>query len=164
MNRIIITANLLHWQHALPVTLSDGRFAAWCAGEPLSSLMLPVDLAAGPDSPVHEVPAAPFEAFPTLAAAQAAYPELTVLEGFASAHVTAPVVSIMTPLALMERLTDAEKLAIFTSTDAGVVIFRNMAVAAQEIRSDDERTVDGLAYLEHVGVLAPGRSAELLTL
>jgi hypothetical protein len=72
-------------------------------------------------------------------------------------------VFIQTPLEFIERLTDAEKVGIFTSSDAGVVVFRSMAMAAQEIRSDDERTLDGLGYLVALGVLTSERAAALIS-
>lgn len=69
----------------------------------------------------------------------------------------------MTRLSFLGRLTDAELLGILTSEDAGVILFRTLFLAANEIRSDDPRTIDGLAYLEAAGLLAAGRAAELLT-
>lgn len=73
-----------------------------------------------------------------------------------------PVVSTQTRLTLLSRMTDAEKLAIMTSTDAGVVIFRTMFLAANEVRSDDERTLDGFGYLVALGLLDANRPAEIL--
>lgn len=68
----------------------------------------------------------------------------------------------LTRLEFLSRLTDAEKLAILTASDAGAVIFRTMFLAANVIDSADPRMTDGLAYLEALGLLAPGRPAELL--
>jgi hypothetical protein len=65
-------------------------------------------------------------------------------------------------LVFLERLTDAEKLAILTSTNPGVIIFRTMFLAANIIDSADERMGDGLAYLEGLGLIGEGRAAALL--
>lgn len=82
--------------------------------------------------------------------------QLVRVSGFSS-----PVV--LTPLAFIEKLTDSEKVGIFTSTNPGVVVFRSMAIAAREIRSDDPRTIDGLGYLVSVGLLTESRVAALLS-
>lgn len=73
-----------------------------------------------------------------------------------------PAPVVVSPLEMIQRLTDAEKVAIFTSEDPGVIVFRNMAIAAREIRSDDARTLDGLAYLVAIGILSASRPAQLL--
>lgn len=74
------------------------------------------------------------------------------------------VPSVLTPLTVLSRLTDAERLGIFTSEDPGVIVFRNMAVAAAVIRSDDDRTLDGFAYLVSAGLLTQSRVVQILAL
>lgn len=69
---------------------------------------------------------------------------------------------ILTPLTLIARLTPSEQLAIFTSTHPAVCVWRGMAGAALEIRSDDPRTAEGLAALVSLGILAAYRPAQLL--
>ncbi len=69
---------------------------------------------------------------------------------------------VLSPLTVISRLTDAEKLAILTSTDPQVIVWRYTAVAAREVHSDDPRTVQGMALLVSKGLLAPNRPAELL--
>jgi hypothetical protein len=73
----------------------------------------------------------------------------------------APVV-ILTPLTVIARLSAIEQAAIFTSVDPEVCVWRAMAIAAQEIRTDDARTAAGFALLVSKGLLAAGRPAELL--
>lgn len=71
-------------------------------------------------------------------------------------------VKVWTPLEFIAKLTDAEKIAIFSSSDPQVLLFRTMAVAAQEIRTDDPRTSQGLNYLVSVNLLTAERKAAIL--
>lgn len=73
----------------------------------------------------------------------------------------APVV-VLTPLTIISRLTPAEQVAIFTSSDPEVIVWRVQALAALDIRSDDPRTADGFDLLVSKGLLAPSRPAELM--
>lgn len=72
-----------------------------------------------------------------------------------------PTPRVITKYALRQRFTFAEKQAIDTSTDAGVIVFRNDFAAAEEIDLDSQGLIDGLNYLESVSLLAPGRVAEI---
>jgi hypothetical protein len=81
---------------------------------------------------------------------------------WSAANPRVPSVVIHTPLTVISRLTDAERVAIFTSTVPAVCVWRAMAGAAQEIRSDDPRTAAGFALLESEGILAEGRAAVLM--
>lgn len=72
-----------------------------------------------------------------------------------------PTPRTITKYALRQRFTFTEKQGIDTSTDAGVIVFRNDFAAAEEIDLDSQGLIDGLAYLESVGLLAAGRSAEI---
>jgi hypothetical protein len=72
-----------------------------------------------------------------------------------------PTPRIITKYALRLRFTFAEKQGIDTSTDSGVIVFRNDFAAAEEIDLDSQGIIDGLSYLESVNLLAPGRSAEI---
>lgn len=68
---------------------------------------------------------------------------------------------VITKYAFRQRLTFAEKMGIDTSADAGVIVFRNDFAVAEEVNLDTEAVVQGLAYLEGIGLLAPGRAAEI---
>jgi hypothetical protein len=68
---------------------------------------------------------------------------------------------VITKYALRLRFTFAEKQGIDTSTDAGVIVFRNDFAAAEEIDLDSQGIIDGLTYLESVNLLAAGRAAEI---
>lgn len=72
-----------------------------------------------------------------------------------------PTPRTITKYALRQRFTFAEKSAIDTSTDSGVIVFRNDFAAAEEIDLDSQGLIDGLNYLESVNLLAPGRVAEI---
>lgn len=68
---------------------------------------------------------------------------------------------IVTKYAFRQRLTFAEKIGIDTSADPGVIVFRNDFAVAEEINLDSQAVVEGLAYLEGIGLLTPGRAAEI---
>lgn len=72
-----------------------------------------------------------------------------------------PAPRIITKYALRQRFTFAEKQGIDTSTDAGVIVFRNDFAAAEEIDLDSQGIIDGLNYLESVNLLAVGRALEI---
>jgi hypothetical protein len=59
------------------------------------------------------------------------------------------------------RFTFNERAAIDTSSDVGVIVFRNDFNSASEIDLDSQGLVDGLAYLESLGLLAAGRADEI---
>lgn len=89
-------------------------------------------------------------------------PDSTLSEAITNPPPSPPSVVVLTPLALISRMTDAEKVAVFTSADPDVIVWRNMAVAALDIRSDDPRTKAGFDLLVAKGVLVANRPAELL--
>ncbi len=76
---------------------------------------------------------------------------------------TAPAPIRLSRLEFLTRLTEAEKVAILTSADAGAVIFRTMFLAADYIDLGDERMVNGLYYLASLGLITNTRAAALLS-
>lgn len=69
-----------------------------------------------------------------------------------------------TALEFLERFTPAELDAIETAriNDSVVAAFYRSAMAAQEVVSDDHRTIGGLQYLVAIGVLTPARRDQIL--
>lgn len=69
-----------------------------------------------------------------------------------------------TPLEFLERFTASELDDIETRrlTDPGVHMFYRTASFAQEVVSDDPRTVAGMDYLQSIGVLTSSRKDEIL--
>ncbi|WP_416308530.1 hypothetical protein [Neptunicella sp. SCSIO 80796] len=59
------------------------------------------------------------------------------------------------------RFTIAEKVAIETSADPVVKVLKDDLAASSYIDFENQALLDGLAYYESVGILAPGRIAEL---
>lgn len=72
-----------------------------------------------------------------------------------------PTPRAISKYAFRMRFTFAEKEGIDTSTDSGVIVFRNDFNAAEEIDLDSQELIDGLAYLVSVGLLTSGRPAEI---
>lgn len=68
----------------------------------------------------------------------------------------------LTPLQFQLRLTQAERIAIRTSTDPAIVDYRALAALAQSISLVDPITVGGLQLLVAEGILAPERVPEIL--
>jgi hypothetical protein len=96
-------------------------------------------------------------------------------EDFCSAHypfyrlveepiVTTSSVRTLTKLAYMNRFTDAELAAIYTVAKSNVQIevWLDKFKLAEEINLDDQSTIYGVQVLEAAGLLAAGRSAEIL--
>lgn len=71
---------------------------------------------------------------------------------------------VWTPLEFLERFTASELDDIETSrlTDPGVRAFYRAASFAQEVVSDDPRTVAGMNYLVNIGLLTATRKEEIL--
>jgi|GEM_PF-1961992 hypothetical protein len=69
-----------------------------------------------------------------------------------------------TPLQFLGRFTEAEleDIEMRRLTDAGVRMFYRTASFAQEIVSDDPRTVAGLDYLQSIGILTAARKNAIL--
>lgn len=69
-----------------------------------------------------------------------------------------------TPLQFLERFTASELDDIENRrlTDAGVRAFYRTASFAQEVVSDDPRTIAGMDYLQSIGVLTASRKDEIL--
>lgn len=68
-------------------------------------------------------------------------------------------VTVLTPLQILGRLTQAEEAALASSTDLAVTIVRNRLIAASEVRSDDPRTAEGKAILIAKGIITAQRAA-----
>ena len=60
------------------------------------------------------------------------------------------------------RFTTPEKVAMYDSTDTIIKIFLDDIQAAQYIDVTDQATIDGVAYLEAQGLIAAGRSTDIL--
>jgi hypothetical protein len=78
--------------------------------------------------------------------------------------VTTPSVRTLTKLAYMNRFTDAELAAIYTAAKSNVQVevWLDKFKLAEEINLDDQTTIAGVQALEAAGLLAAGRSAEIL--
>lgn len=60
------------------------------------------------------------------------------------------------------RFTTPEKMAMYDSTDTIIKIFLDDIQSAQYIDVTDQVTIDGVAYLEDQGLIAAGRSTDIL--
>jgi len=69
-----------------------------------------------------------------------------------------------TALEFLSRFTDAELASIETAREADAVVqsFYRSALAAQEVVSDDPRTIAGMNYLVSIGILSLGRVQAIL--
>ena len=72
-----------------------------------------------------------------------------------------PAPVVLTPLTVLSRLTPAEEAAFQTSADMAVAIVRGRFTAAQEIRTDDARTVEGIQILIAKGIITMERAAAI---
>jgi hypothetical protein len=72
-----------------------------------------------------------------------------------------PTPRVITKYEARLRFTFNERAAIDTSSDVGVIVFRNDFNSASEIDLDSQGLIDGLAYLESINLLAAGRAAEI---
>lgn len=70
----------------------------------------------------------------------------------------------LTRLEYMNRFTDNELVGIYSTAKVNPLleVWLEKFKAAQEINSSDPKTVEGLLLLEAVGLLAQGRSMEIL--
>jgi hypothetical protein len=71
----------------------------------------------------------------------------------------------LTKLKYMNRFTDAELAAIYTTAKSNVQVevWLDKFKLAEEINLDDPSTIAGVQALEAAGLLAKGRSTEILT-
>lgn len=90
--------------------------------------------------------------------------EVDPAELYVPAYVPLPV-RVVTSLAFMERLTQAERIAIRTAAreSAELEDWLDMLRAAQEVNLDDPRTVEGVGVLVAAGLLTSERAAEILS-
>jgi hypothetical protein len=79
-------------------------------------------------------------------------------------NMSIPSVRTLTKLAYMNRFTDAELAAIYTAAKSNVQVevWLDKFKIAEEINLDDTSTIAGVQALEAAGLLAKGRSAEIL--
>lgn len=82
----------------------------------------------------------------------------------ASANPPPPRKIILTKLEYMNRFTDGELAAIYTAakTVVSVEIWLEKFKLASEINLDDPATIAGLQAMETTGLLAAGRSTEII--
>lgn len=75
-----------------------------------------------------------------------------------------PFVPRWTPLQFIERFTDAEQLAIVTAAQStpALRLWYDKAMAADEIVSDDPRTIAGVQALVDAGLISAQRKTEIL--
>ena len=73
-----------------------------------------------------------------------------------------PLLRIVTKLTFRRRFTLQERIAIDNSTDPVVRTLLTDLAMAEEINLDDTDLASGLAYVEQLGLIAPGRSSEIL--
>jgi hypothetical protein len=76
----------------------------------------------------------------------------------------APSVRTLTKLEYMNRFTDVELAAIYTAAKSNVQVevWLDKFKLAEEINLDDPSTIAGVQALEAAGLLAKGRSTEIL--
>jgi hypothetical protein len=132
--------------------------AEWTAsGNPKASAYLPV--ATDPMPPYNP-------ATSTVEPAYVVTPSVRVVRRWTVRPLTADELRrTWTPLEFLSRFTDAELAAveIARANDSNVQAFYRSALAAQEIVSDDARTVGGMALLVSVGIVTQARSDAILS-
>lgn len=71
---------------------------------------------------------------------------------------------LISKLDYMNRFTDAELAQIYTAakTTVAIEIWLDKFKLAESIYLDDPRTISGVQTMELVGLIAPGRAAEIL--
>lgn len=89
-----------------------------------------------------------------------------MVDGVVDGLVKAYVVTQITKLAFLNRLTAEERIAIRTAATQSPAIhdYLEMLDAAQDVDLTDPRTIGGVQALEASGLLAEGRGAEILAL
>ncbi len=68
----------------------------------------------------------------------------------------------ITKVVIIKRLTVAEFQAFKNSTDANIEYFWEMFRSADSIDPNDTATQNGFAYATSIGILASGRTAQIL--
>lgn len=83
----------------------------------------------------------------------------------AATHVFDPAPVVHPPIpksTIIKRLTVAEFTAFKNSTDANIEYFWEMFRAADMVDPNDTATQNGFAYATSIGILASGRTAQIL--
>lgn len=89
----------------------------------------------------------------------------TYADGVFAAPPKPPEAVVLTPLEFLSRLTPQEMgtIAALAQSDLTVEVWKMTMLAAGEIRSDDERTAQGLAFAVSKGILTAERAAEVMS-
>ena len=75
---------------------------------------------------------------------------------------TPPPRNQLTRYEFRSRFAAPEKVAMYESTDTIIRIFLDDIQSAEYIDVTDQATIDGVAYLETQGLIAAGRSTDIL--
>jgi hypothetical protein len=152
-----IHAQIIDGKVARTVDLDPAIRAGWvAAGNPKADAFLPV---AETSPPAYD------EATEALVEVWSIVAGVEAIRTYAVRPLTADELrKIWTTLDFLGRFTDAEmnSIEIGRENDEIVRSFYRAAMAAQEIVSDDPRTVAGMNYLVSVGILTQARRDEIL--
>ncbi len=89
-------------------------------------------------------------------------PDATLAAAIANPPAPPAAVGVWSTLTFLSRFTDPEKVAVFTSPDVEVIVARSLGLAAQEIRTDDPRTLGLMSLLVAKGLLTEARKTAIL--
>lgn len=139
------------------VDLDPAVRAGWlAAGNPKAAIYLPVSTMPQPQfDPVREA----------LVETWSVTPNVEAVRGWSVRSKTADEMrQVWTSLEFLSRFSTAEMAQVETARahDDIVQSFYRAALAAQEVVSDDPRTVAGMDYLVSIGILTMGRVDEIL--
>jgi hypothetical protein len=152
-----IHAQIIDGKVARTVDLDPAIRAGWvAAGNPKADAFLPV---AETSPPAYD------EATEALVEVWSIVAGVEAIRTYAVRPLTADELrKVWTTLDFLGRFTDAEmnSIEIGRENDEIVRSFYRAAMAAQEIVSDDPRTVAGMNYLVSVGILTQARRDEIL--
>ena len=141
---------------AATLDLPDALYASWKqTGNPKAVAYRPVITdTLGPYDPAREAPVESFVVQPTQVRRVWSIRAKTPDE----------LRQVWTPLDFLGRFTTAEMAQVETAREHDEIVrsFYRAALAAQEIVSDDPRTVAGVNYLSAIGILTLGRVDEVL--
>lgn len=89
-----------------------------------------------------------------------------LIDGQLDGLVAAYLVTKLTKLEFLNRMTSAERIAIRAAAAQSPAIHDYMAMldAAQDVDLTDPRTIGGVQALEAAGLIGEGRAAEILAL
>jgi hypothetical protein len=89
-----------------------------------------------------------------------------LIDGQLDGLVSAYLVTTITKLAFLNRMTSSERIGIREAAKVSPAIHDYMAMldAAQDVDLTDPRTIGGVQALEGAGLIGEGRAAEILAL